>query len=139
MRLSTVLALAAICVLPACRKESSTSAAEKTYPSGRTNTADHKSTTPPATTTPPVTTTPVNPTIPANDKDLKITQDIRKALVDDASLSMDAHNVKVDSLNGNVTLRGPVDTAAEKDTVESLAKSVAGVVRVDNQLEVKGG
>ena len=43
-----------------------------------------------------------------NSADLKMTQEIRRALMKDKSLSMYAHNVKVITENGKVTLRGPV-------------------------------
>jgi len=69
-------------------------------------------------------------------EDLAITQEIRKALVADDSLSTNAHNVKVITTGGIVTLRGPVNTAAEKTRVFETAQRVAGVKRVDNQLEV---
>jgi len=49
----------------------------------------------------------------------------------------EAKNVKVISANGDVTLRGPVKTKKEKSRVAARAKAIAGVDRVDNQLEVK--
>ncbi len=69
--------------------------------------------------------------------DVKITADIRRSVMDDKSLSTDAHNAKIITNNGAVTLRGVVDSAAEKDSVETKAKAVAGVAGVDNQLEIK--
>ena len=69
-------------------------------------------------------------------KDLAITQQVRKAIVADDALSVNAKNVKVITIGGVVTLRGPVDNAAEKDTVATKARTVAGVTRVDNQLEI---
>lgn len=71
-----------------------------------------------------------------SEADVQITANIRKAIVDDDALSTNAHNVKVITSAGTVTLRGPVDSAKEKATVEAKAKNVAGVTRVDNQLEV---
>jgi osmotically-inducible protein OsmY len=71
-----------------------------------------------------------------SEQDLQITANIRKAIVDDDALSTNAHNVKVITNAGNVVLRGPVETAKEKAVIEAKAKSVAGVVRVNNQLEV---
>jgi hypothetical protein len=68
--------------------------------------------------------------------DLRLTQEIRKALVDDDSLSMNAHNVKVITNRGIVTLRGPVDDAAEAARVVAVAERVAGAKRVRNELEV---
>ena len=70
-------------------------------------------------------------------EDVKITADIRRAIVKDSSLSVTAQNIKIITVNGQVTLLGPVNTAEEKTKIAQLAKSVAGNARVDNQLEVK--
>jgi osmotically-inducible protein OsmY len=70
--------------------------------------------------------------------DVELTRKIRKAVVGDDSLSMLAHNVKIVSANGNVTLRGPVNTELEKTAIASKAQAIAGADKVDNQLEVKG-
>ena len=70
-------------------------------------------------------------------KDIKITAHIRKAVVKDKSLSMDAQNAKIITRNGMVTLRGPVANEAESKTLEKIAKKTRGVVKVDNQLEIK--
>lgn len=69
--------------------------------------------------------------------DVELTRKIREELVKNEGLSTDAHNVKVITLGGVVTLRGPVATANEKAQVEDIAKKTAGVKRVDNQIEVK--
>jgi osmotically-inducible protein OsmY len=68
--------------------------------------------------------------------DLAITQAIRKAVTADKGLSTNAHNVKIITTNGVVTLRGPVKSAEEKGTIGAKAKQVAGVKSVDNQLEI---
>src|SRR5262249_8397022 len=65
-----------------------------------------------------------------NKADRSLTQKIRKAVVDDGSLSVNAHNVKIVSNDGNVTLRGPVNSEDEKTRVAKVAKKVAGVRRV---------
>jgi osmotically-inducible protein OsmY len=70
-------------------------------------------------------------------KDLKITTKIRKALVNYKTLSIDAQNVKIITSNRVVTLRGPVENADESIALEKIAKQTRGVVRVDNQLEIK--
>jgi hyperosmotically inducible periplasmic protein len=69
--------------------------------------------------------------------DRELTANIRKAIVGDDSLSMNAHNVKIITKDGVVTLRGPVETAGEKTSVAVKAQKVAGVKRVDNQLEIE--
>src|SRR5581483_5425318 len=68
---------------------------------------------------------------------LALTRRIRKSIMKDHSLSMMAKNVKIVSANGDVTLRGPVKTETEKSTVMAKAQAVAGVDRVNDQLEVK--
>jgi hyperosmotically inducible protein len=73
-----------------------------------------------------------------NKADRDMAKEIRKAIVDDGSLSTYAHNVKVIVRNGNVTLRGPVHSDDEKKTVESYAAKVAGAGNVTNSLTVKG-
>jgi osmotically-inducible protein OsmY len=62
---------------------------------------------------------------------------VRKAIVDDKSLSTLAHNVKVVTQGGTVTLRGPVQSADEKSRIGQLAQNTAGVTRVENQLDIK--
>jgi hyperosmotically inducible protein len=49
-----------------------------------------------------------------------------------------AHNVKIISRNGEVTLRGPVKSDQERTTVGSKAQAIAGTDRVDNRLEIAG-
>jgi len=71
-----------------------------------------------------------------SEAELKITQEIRKALVADDTLSVSAENVKVVTQGSVVTLRGAVKTAAEKTKIESVARGVSGVTRVENLLEV---
>jgi hyperosmotically inducible protein len=70
--------------------------------------------------------------------DREVTQKIRKALVIDATgYSATAKNIKIITVNGKVTLRGPVKTEAEKTGIVTLAKSMAGEDNVEDQLEVK--
>jgi hyperosmotically inducible periplasmic protein len=72
-----------------------------------------------------------------NRSDRDITQQIRKAIVKDKSLSSYAHNVKVITQNGMVTLKGPVRSEDEKMAVTVKAAEVAGQDKVTNQLDVK--
>jgi hyperosmotically inducible periplasmic protein len=69
--------------------------------------------------------------------DLALTQKIRQAVVKDGSLSMNGKNVKIIAQDGKVSLKGPVDSQQEKDTIASEAGEIAGKDKVDNQLEVK--
>jgi hyperosmotically inducible periplasmic protein len=72
-----------------------------------------------------------------NDKpDRQTTRQIRKALMADKSLSTYAHNIKVISRNGTVTLKGPVRSEDEKKVVEAKAVEVAGASNVKDELTV---
>ena len=46
--------------------------------------------------------------------DVKITQQIRQSVMDDDSLSFNAKNVKIITVDGKVTLRGPVASSKER-------------------------
>ena len=70
--------------------------------------------------------------------DRSITQRIREALVADKSLSTYAHNAKIITVNGAVTLKGPVKADEEKQQVASRAAEVVNLSKIDNQLAVKG-
>ena len=82
------------------------------------------------------TLTPENQ-VEGDDSDRKITAEIRRAVVGDDSLSLDAQNVKIITLNRVVTLRGPVESEGEKTTIEKLARQAAGVKQVQNELEIE--
>jgi hyperosmotically inducible protein len=69
--------------------------------------------------------------------DLALTQKIRQAVMKDGSLSMNAKNVKIIAQDGKITLKGPVDSQQEKDTIATEAAEIAGKDKVDDQLEVK--
>jgi hyperosmotically inducible protein len=69
--------------------------------------------------------------------DLEVTKRIRQELLKDKSLSSYAHNTKVITEGGAVTLRGPVRSSAEKKLVEDIAVRVAGAGNVTNQLTIK--
>ncbi len=71
-----------------------------------------------------------------NEADRTISQNIRKELSADDSLSTNGKNVKIITADGKVTLRGPVKSDAEKSTIVAKAQQVAGVKNVDNQLEI---
>lgn len=69
--------------------------------------------------------------------DRAITQQIRKDLMNDKSLSFTAKNVKVITIDGKVTLRGTVKSEAERTAIEAAARRATGDgARVDSQLEV---
>jgi len=64
-------------------------------------------------------------------------QKIRKAVMADKSLSTYAHNVKIISQGGKVTLKGPVRSEEEKSSVEKIATDVAGQGNVTNEITIK--
>ena len=72
-----------------------------------------------------------------NRSDLEITRQVRKAIEADKSFSTYAHNVKVITQNGKVTLKGPVRSEDEKRAVEAKAVEVAGEGKVNSELTVK--
>jgi osmotically-inducible protein OsmY len=68
--------------------------------------------------------------------DRELTQNVRKAIMADKSLSTYAHNVKVISQNGTVTLKGPVRSEEEKQAIAAKASEAAGNAKVVNELSV---
>jgi hyperosmotically inducible protein len=139
---AALAALAAGLFLGACEQSSnppsntpppkSTSSDKYTPPKDADNTAQNKSDRDNAMPTPMDQS--------QSQEDVRITADIRKALMDDLSLSLNAHNCKIITEKGGfITLRGVVDTQAERDLVEMKARAVKGVTSVTNMLEVKGG
>jgi len=72
-----------------------------------------------------------------NELDRAITAAIRREIVNNESLSFNAHNIKIITRDGRVTLRGPVENAAEKIKLQVIAEKLKGVKHIDNQLENK--
>jgi len=68
--------------------------------------------------------------------DRELTRNIRRAIVDDKSLSTYAHNIKIITRNGEVTLKGPVRTEEEKKAVEAKAAEAAGGATINSKIEV---
>jgi len=71
-----------------------------------------------------------------NKTDVEITQQIRKLVSQDKTLSTYAKNVKIVTQNGSVTLSGPVRSEAEKNSVEAKATQVAGSTHVKNEIQI---
>jgi hypothetical protein len=69
--------------------------------------------------------------------DVNTTAQIREEIIADKGMSVNAKNVKITTLDGRVTLRGPVNTAEEKRLIGVIADRVAHSENVDNQLEVQ--
>ena len=68
--------------------------------------------------------------------DVDLTKRIRQSVMADKSLSTYAHNVKIVTLNGSVTLNGVVRSDEEKNAVEMKAAAIAGKDKVTNDLKV---
>jgi hyperosmotically inducible periplasmic protein len=73
----------------------------------------------------------------ANHGDRYLTQQIRKSVIADKSLSTYGHNVKIISQNGTVTLKGPVRSDDERKSIVAKAEQIAGPGKVTDQLTVK--
>jgi hyperosmotically inducible periplasmic protein len=70
--------------------------------------------------------------------DRSISARVREAVISEDALSGSAKNLSISTSDGVVTLRGPVQSAREKDRVGELAMEIDGVKRVDNQLSISG-
>lgn len=73
----------------------------------------------------------------SGETDVDLTRQIRREILNQKNLSVNARNVKVITVNGRVTLRGPVNSEEEKRVLAEIASRVASREHVDNQLEVK--
>ena len=69
-------------------------------------------------------------------EDREITQKIRRAIVDDKYLSTNAHNVKIITVDGVVTLKGPVASEAEKKNIEEKAAQIAGKDKMKSEIGI---
>jgi hyperosmotically inducible periplasmic protein len=65
-----------------------------------------------------------------------LTKRIRQSVMADKALSTYAHNVKIITVNGNVTLNGVVRSDQEKNAVEMKAVALAGKDKVTNDLKI---
>jgi osmotically-inducible protein OsmY len=71
-----------------------------------------------------------------NPADRDITKQIRSSIYKDKSLSTYAHNIKIITQDGKVTLKGPVRSEDEKAGIEAKAAAVVGAENVTNHLKV---
>jgi len=69
-------------------------------------------------------------------QDREITQKIRRAIVNDKSLSTYAHNVKIITVGGMVTLKGPVRSEEEKRAIEEKATQIAGNEKIKSEIDI---
>jgi len=150
-RLFAAAGLAA--VLAGCDQMNTDQAGAPLPETSAPTTSDPTASTTPSTSTPATEPTPPNNTA-VNERDasgatktpidqdetqadVNRTAEIRKRILDTEDLSVNARNAKVITSQGKVTLRGPVESEAERDTLAKIATDVAGAGNVDNQLEVK--
>ena len=70
-------------------------------------------------------------------EDRTLMQKIRQSVMADKSLSTYAHNAKIIATNGKVTLKGPVRSETEKQSIEQKATEIAGAGNVTNELTIK--
>lgn len=71
-----------------------------------------------------------------NPADRDTSKQIRSALVKDKSLSTYAHNIKIITRDGKVTLKGPVRSEDEKNEITAKAASIAGADNVNDELTI---
>jgi osmotically-inducible protein OsmY len=71
-----------------------------------------------------------------NPADRETTKKIRAALIDDKDLSTYAHNIKIITRDGMVTLKGPVRSEDERMEIQSKAQQIAGASNVTNKLTI---
>lgn len=71
-----------------------------------------------------------------NSADREITRNIRRNIVNEDNLSTNAKNIKIITIDGVVTLRGPINNDQEKRMIIQIARSQDGVKQLRDQLEV---
>lgn len=69
--------------------------------------------------------------------DTELVANLRSSILEIDDLSINGRNIKIITNEGRVVLRGPVDSAAERDAIEKVAKEVAGADNVKSELEVE--
>jgi hypothetical protein len=79
---------------------------------------------------------PAAETQSAEPADLQLTTKVRAAILDTKNLSAMARDVNVVSDKNRVTLRGQVESAAEKSKLEEAARKAAGSATVVSELEI---
>ena len=72
-----------------------------------------------------------------NAADRDLTARLRRSIMADKSLSTYAHNVKIVSQDGTVTLKGPVRSGEEVNNILAKAKAVTSDAKVVNEMSVK--
>lgn len=102
-------------------------------PADRTVTAPTAPESAPAT---PQAAAPTPGTASMTDADRALAQRVEETLRQDMTVASAAQNIQVHAMNGEVTLRGSVSSEQEKTNLATAAQKVAGVTKVNNELEV---
>ncbi|HJX01038.1 MAG TPA: BON domain-containing protein [Terriglobales bacterium] len=74
----------------------------------------------------------------------KVDKNLDKAIEDNYKAAivangMDNQHIHFDSKNGVITLKGDVDSPAQREAAEKMAAKIPNVAQVVNELEIKGG
>jgi hyperosmotically inducible protein len=73
-----------------------------------------------------------------NAADQQLSASIRKQVMEDKSLSTDAHNIKIITQNGEVTLKGPVKSEDERRSILDKARANTGdEKKIHDEISVK--
>ncbi|MGE0869781.1 MAG: BON domain-containing protein [Kofleriaceae bacterium] len=123
MRARLFTAALAIASIAACKSDQDTSSTKVAADNTARNARDQD-------------TAPTADNAGNSSSDVEVTQKIRKAVIEDSSLSTNAHNCKIVVQDGKVTLVGPVASEVERKRVEQIAEAIVGDRNVSNQLEV---
>lgn len=69
--------------------------------------------------------------------DLDVTQNIRKAILNEKNMSVDAQNIKIITTTNHVVyLKGVVDSETERQRILAIAKPLAGDRTIKNRLKL---
>lgn len=71
-----------------------------------------------------------------NERDTAITAKIRQDIMKEKSFSTYAQNIKIITVHGKVTLKGPVRTDTEASKILKYARAAAGDSNVSNEMAV---
>ncbi len=74
---------------------------------------------------------------PNDHSDIDTTAKIRRMVIADKSISTYGHNVKIIVRHGAVTLKGPVHSEQEKQSIDQMAAQVVGQDKVTDHMTVK--
>ena len=71
-----------------------------------------------------------------NPNDISISSRIRKHIMKEKDLSTYAQNIKIITVDGKVTLKGPVLSEREQKSLMKCARQVAGTANVTNKMSI---